>query len=99
MNAYSFNSVVSHIEVRNGVAHEVTEAVSVKNGEGTKTVITREGGRPKKSEHRLTAKEIRNIKGRKFMPALFDVCYTGLGDCHVNRQREKRKMRKTLKRR
>ena len=45
--------------------------VNVKNGKGIKRVTTTRGSKSKTSTQKLTAKEIKNIKGRKFMPNLF----------------------------
>ena len=47
--------------------------VNVKNGKGTTKVITTHGSKSKASTHKLTTAEIKNIKGRKFMPNLFSV--------------------------
>lgn len=45
----------------------------------------------------LTQDQIKNIKDRKFMPDLFDDCYSSLGDCLTNSQRNTRRLSKTSK--
>ncbi len=97
MNKYSFNSITTHIEMKNGKQVEVTEAVMIRNGEGYKTVITRENGKKKQSKHPLTQTEVTNIKERKFMPTLFDPCYMGLGPCAANSARQTRQKKALMK--
>jgi hypothetical protein len=97
MNKYSFNSVHTHIEMIDGKRVEVTEAVTIRNGKGYKTVITRENGKTKQSKHPLTQQEVSNIKERKFMPTLFDQCYMGLGECSANSARLNRKQTRQKK--
>ena len=72
---YSFNSVSTHTSVINGKRQSTTEAVSVRNGNGMKTVVKRRGNKSSKSKYRLTQTEVQNVMGRKFMPTLFTPCH------------------------
>ena len=67
MNKYSFNSITTHIEMKNGKQVEVTEAVTIRNGEGYKTVITRESneGRASNSLLRPFSKVLKNGKKKQ----------------------------------
>ena len=53
---------------------ETTEAVSIKNGKGTKTVTKRHNGKTSSKTMKLKPKEIKNIQEKKFMPKLFVPC-------------------------
>jgi hypothetical protein len=90
---YSFNSVQTHVSVINGKRQSTTEAVSVRNGKGMKTVVKRYGSKKTRSKKALSSSEIQNIKDRKFMPEFFVPCYE---DC--DRLLNKRKTRKSMKR-
>jgi hypothetical protein len=96
---YAFNSVQTHMSVINGKKSETTEAVSVRNGRGSKTVSRRVNGKAMKKTIPLTHKEVQNIKDRKFMPEFFIPCY----DCINNKETRKikkskmRKVKKSLK--
>lgn len=79
---FTFNSVQTHIRALPNGREEVTEAVSIRNGKGTKTVRTRKNKQLKVSKKKLSPKEIKNIKNRKFMPALFEECHN---DCKLSR--------------
>lgn len=72
---YSFNSVSTHASMINGKRQTTTEAVSVRNGKGMKTVVKRQGNKTSKSKKALSTEEIKNIMNRKFMPTLFTPCY------------------------
>jgi hypothetical protein len=72
---YSFNSVSTHASMINGKKQHTTEAVSVRNGKGMKTVVKRVGNKTSKSKKELSGEEIRNIMDRKFMPTLFTPCH------------------------
>jgi len=76
---YSFNSVQTHFNQRNGHVEEVTEAVSVRNGKGTKSVRIRTNNKVKTAKRKLNAEELKNIKSKTFMPNLFQACH---GDCN-----------------
>jgi hypothetical protein len=84
---FAFNSVQTHIRMSPSGKEEVTEAVSIRNGKGTKTVSTRKNKQLKVSKKKLSAKEIKNIKNRKFMPTLFKECHT---DCNKTRSTRKK---------
>ncbi len=72
---YAFNSVQTHIAVINGKRSETTEAVSVRNGKGQKTVKKRVNGQVHSKTLSLTPSEIHNIQHRKFMPEFFHECH------------------------
>lgn len=78
-DSFAFNSVQTHIKATPDGQEEVTEAVSIRNGKGTKTVRTRKNSTVKVSKKKLSAKEIKNIKARKFMPKLFVPCHNDCG--------------------
>ena len=71
MEHFSYHSSESHTRVINGKRNCKKTTVNVKNGKGTKKVTTTHGSKSKSSTHRLTPSEIKNIKGRKFMPNFF----------------------------
>ena len=71
MEHFSYHSSESHNTIINGKRNSKKTMVNVKNGKGTKKVITTHGSKSKASTHKLTAAEIKNIKGRKLMPNLF----------------------------
>jgi hypothetical protein len=77
---YAFNSVQTHIAVIDGKKSETTEAVSVRNGKGQKTVKKRVNGKLHSKTIPLTPTEIHNIQYRKFMPEFFHECH----DCVEN---------------
>lgn len=93
---YSFNSVSTHTSVINGKRQSTTEAVSVRNGNGMKTVVKRRGTKTSKSKRRLTPEELQNIMDRKFMPSLFTPCHE---DCEriLNSPKKMRSTRKRVK--
>ena len=92
---YAFNSVSTHISVINGKRQQTTEAVSVRNGKGMKSVVKRVGAKKTRSKKQLSQTEIKNIMGRKFMPTLFTPCHN---DCAVKLISSKGKARQTKKR-
>jgi hypothetical protein len=94
---YSFNSVQSHMSVINGRSTETTEAVSVRNGKGFKTVSRRVNGRMMKKAFPLTQKEVQNIKDRKFMPEFFEPCYNCIDKSRPAKKHMTRKLQKSLK--
>ncbi len=53
--------------------------VEIKNGRGSKSVVkyNAKGAVTQKKSKTLSSSEIKNIKGRKFMPGLFKDCATG----------------------
>jgi len=71
MDHFSYHSSESHTVITNGKRNCKQTTVNVKNGKGTKKVTTTHGSKSKSSTHKLTASEIKNIKGRKFMPNFF----------------------------
>jgi hypothetical protein len=77
---YSFNSVQTHLNVRDGHMEEVTESVSVRNGKGTKSVRIRRNNQVKTAKHKLSPVELKNIQKKTFMPNLFKPCH---GDCNA----------------
>jgi hypothetical protein len=72
MKHFSFNSVQSHINNRPGHRTEVTEAVSIRNGKGKKTIRVRKNNKVTEKAIKLKQGEIKNIMGKKFMPRLFE---------------------------
>jgi hypothetical protein len=58
-----------------GKKTEVTEAITIRNGKGTKTVKKRKGTNISKKSIPLTSSEIEKIRTRKFLPSLFDKCH------------------------
>ena len=95
---YSFNSVSTHTSVINGKRQSTTEAVSVRNGNGMKTVMKRKGKKTSKSKHHLTHGEVQNIMDRKFMPSLFTPCHEDCERILNAPPTKKRKLRQTKKR-
>jgi hypothetical protein len=83
---YTFHSVQTHYKQVNGHMEEVTEAVSVKNGKGTKSVRRRVNNTVRVAKRPLSKQELTNIKNRKFMPNLFTPCH---GDCQKPRKTKK----------
>ena len=71
MKHFSFNSVQSHIDNRPGHRTEITEAVSIKNGKGKKTVRVRKNNKVAEKAIQLKKSEIKNIMNKKFIPNLF----------------------------
>lgn len=98
---YAFNSVQTHMSVINGRSTETTEAVSVRNGKGNKTVSRRVNGRLMKKTFPLTEKELQNIKDRKFMPEFFEPCYNCIDKSPSSKRSLKpsktRKVKKSVK--
>ena len=72
---YTFNSVQTHLNVRDGHLEEVTESVSVRNGKGTKSVRIRQNNKVKTAKHTLSPTELKNIRNKTFMPNLFQPCH------------------------
>lgn len=95
---YSFNSTQSHMSVINGKRRMTTEAVSIRNGKGMKTVVKRVGNKKTKSNKQLSSDEIQNIMDRKFMPEFFVGCHE---DCDrkllTNKTRKVRTVKKAVK--
>ena len=85
-NSFSYNSAQTHYTYMNGKEVETTEAVSVKNGKGTKMVVKKENGKKTSKTMKLKPSEIKNIQERKFMPKLFFPCLN-----HCNRSLSKGK--------
>jgi hypothetical protein len=92
---YSFNSVSTHTSMINGKRQSTTEAVSVRNGKGMKTVVKRVGAKKTRSKKSLSTSEVKNIMDRKFMPDLFTPCHD---ECAVKLISSKAKARQTKKR-
>lgn len=88
---YTFNSVQTHLNVRDGHLEEVTESVSVRNGKGTKSVRIRRNNKVKTAKHKLSSKELKNIKGKNFMPNLFTPCHTDCNKPLRNTKTQKKK--------
>ena len=78
MKHFSFNSVQSHIDNRPGHRTEITEAVSIRNGKGKKTVRVRKNNKVSEKAIKLKKGEIKNIMGKKFMPNLFKANHSAL---------------------
>jgi hypothetical protein len=91
---YTFNSVQTHLNVRDGHLEEVTESVSVRNGKGTKSVRIRRNNTVKTAKHKLSSKELKNIQGKNFMPNLFTPCHT---DCRKVRNAKTQKKKPSKK--
>ena len=90
MEHFVFNSTQTHNQLVNGKRSTVTEAVSVRNGKGMKTVVKRVDGKTRSAKRLLTKQEMRNIMKRKFMANLFTPCHK---DC----LKQQIKVRKTMK--
>lgn len=90
---YAFNSVQTHIAVIDGKRSETTEAVSVRNGKGQKTVKKRVNGKLHSKTLPLTSSEIQNIQNRKFMPEFFHECH----DCVEKSVTQKTRVQKKRK--
>jgi hypothetical protein len=75
---YMFHSTQTHISAVNGKRTSTTEAVSIRNGKGMKTVVKTTNGKTRRAKHSLREDEIRNVMNRKFMPSLFVPCHN---DC------------------
>jgi len=71
MKHFSYHSSESHTTIVDGKRNCKQTMVNVKNGKGTKKVTTTHGPHSKSSTHKLTPSEIKNIKGRIFMPNFF----------------------------
>ncbi len=84
--SYTFNSVQTHLNMKDGHVEEVTEAVSVRNGKGTKSVRIRRNNTVKVAKHPLTPTELKNIQTKTFMPNLFQPCHA---DCKKTPQASK----------
>jgi hypothetical protein len=91
---YSFNSVQTHLNVQGGHVEEVTEAVSVRNGKGTKSVRIRRNNKVKTAKHKLSPLELKNIQSKTFMPKLFEPCH---GECKKTSRDSPARNKKTLK--
>lgn len=91
---YSFNSVQTHLNVRDGHLEEVTESVSIRNGKGTKSVRIRRNNQVKTAKHKLNSKELKNIQNKTFMPNLFQSCH---GDCNKAKTAPLARNKKTQK--
>ena len=74
MKHFSFNSVQRHISP----TEDITEAVSIRNGKGRKTVRVRKNSNVATKEIKLKKAEIKNIMNRKFMPNLFSANHKAL---------------------
>ena len=72
---FSSNFVQTYTVDHDGHFREVTEAISIRNGEGHKTVRYRNNGKVKETVHKLSRDEIHNIMNKKFMPDLFKPCH------------------------
>ena len=93
---YSFNSTQSHFSMINGKRQMTTEAVSIRNGKGMKTVVKRVGNKQTRSKKALSGDEIKNIMDRKFMPDLFVPCHDHCNS-QLNNTRKVRKVKKGVK--
>jgi hypothetical protein len=87
MQHYTFHSVQTHYKQVNGHMEEVTEAVSVKNGKGTKSVRRRVNNTVRVAKRPLSMEELTNIQSRTFMPKLFTDCH---GDCKIKPRKTKK---------
>lgn len=93
---YSFDSVQTHTNVKNGTIQEVTETVRIRNGKGVKSVTVRNKNKVKTSTHPLTPNEMKNIQTKQFMPTLFSSCHTALtsGAAGTRRNKTVKKVKK-----
>jgi hypothetical protein len=71
---FQYYSKQIHTSVKNGKKTTRKNTVVVKNGKGTKTVVTKENGKTRKSTKRLRPKEIHGIQNSQFIPGLFKDC-------------------------
>jgi hypothetical protein len=94
MNRFAYNSIQTHSEYVDGKKTEVTEAITIRNGKGTKTVKKCKGNKVSKKTIPLTNNEIKNVQTRKFIPSLFDKCHDhcdlqiGWDNAHKNLYRD-----------
>lgn len=66
----------------------------MKNGKGTKKVMTRKNGEVQQNTIALTNDEMKNIQAGIFMPELFKPCFSNLT---CSKPRSKKATRKTKK--
>ncbi len=72
---FNYNSVQEHIVDVNGHEEIHRNIVKIKNGKGTKKVENyRNGLLVRKGTKKLSGREVKNIKTRKFMPGFFNNC-------------------------
>ena len=91
---YTFHSVQTHFKKANGHMEEITEAISVKNGKGQKTVRKRVNNTVRVAKRPLSITELSNIRNKKFMPTLFEDCH---GDCSASAKAKAKANGKTRK--
>jgi hypothetical protein len=73
---FEYNSVQTHSEFKNGKGQSKINRVTIKGKKGFKSITIRNksGKVLKKSEKRLTRKEISCIRKCQFIPGLFKDC-------------------------
>lgn len=75
MEHFFFTSTQTHNQLINGKRKTSTEAVSIKNGKGMKSVVKSVNGKITRAKRKLTRNEVKNIMNKKFMPNLFTPCH------------------------
>lgn len=71
---FTYNSVQTHSELKNGKKETKTRRVTIRGKSGYKMLTIRKSGKTKKSKKRLTKKEINCIRKCQFIPGLFNEC-------------------------
>ena len=73
---FTYNSVQTHSDFKNGKGQTKTNRVTIKGKSGYKmiTIRNKSGRVTKKSKKRLTQKEIKCIQRCQFIPGLFNEC-------------------------
>jgi 2-methylcitrate dehydratase PrpD len=76
---FNYHSEEIHAEIHNGKGSVRQNVVNVRNGKGTKEVVIRtpKGRVVTRKRKVLSSKELKCIRGRKFMPGLFRDCLSG----------------------
>lgn len=74
---FSYNSVQTHSEYKNGKGQTKTNRVTIRGKKGFKmiTIRNKSGRVTRKSKKALTKKEISCIKKCQFIPGLFKDCH------------------------
>jgi hypothetical protein len=73
---FTYNSVQTHSDLKNGKCHTKTNRVTIKGKTGYKivTIRNKSGRITQKSKKRLSPHEIKCIKKCQFIPGLFKDC-------------------------
>jgi hypothetical protein len=71
---FQYESVQTHIDLRNGKRRNKTQRVSIKGSKGFKQVTIQGPGKKRTSKKPLSKKEIQCIRKCQFIPGLFRDC-------------------------